>query len=244
MMTKFGSVLIQLVSVDSTNNYIANLIEQGSCQDGSVIMADYQTQGRGQRGNSWQSVSSENLMFSLAFKPVYPLEQQIRLSWFSALMWQQCLLRFGLKAHIKWPNDLYIGKQKIGGILIEQQLKGAQLEWSILGCGINVNVAPELAHATSIYKETAQRFKPLTVLAEYLDLLNGQQHLLNGDFAYLKTKFEAELWLKDTLQVFEKTDGTRFEGRIIGVSDAGEIRIEIKGEIANFANQELRYCSI
>ena len=58
MMTKFGSVLIQLVSVDSTNNYIANLIEQGSCQDGSVIMADYQTQGMGQRGNSWQSVSS------------------------------------------------------------------------------------------------------------------------------------------------------------------------------------------
>jgi BirA family biotin operon repressor/biotin-[acetyl-CoA-carboxylase] ligase len=183
-------------------------------------------------------------MFSLAFNPVYPLEQQIRLSWFSALMWQQCLLRFGLKAHIKWPNDLYVGKQKIGGILIEQQLKGAQLEWSILGCGINVNEAPELAHATSIYKETAQRFKPLTVLAEYLDLLNGQQHLLNGDFAYLKTKFEAELWLKDTLQVFENPDGMRFEGRIIGVSDVGEIRIEINGEIANFANQELRYCSI
>jgi len=244
MMTKFGSVLIQLVSVDSTNNYIANLIEQGSCQDGSVIMADYQTQGRGQRGNSWQSVSSENLMFSLAFKPVYTLEQHIRLSWFSALMWQQCLLRFGLKAHIKWPNDLYVGKQKIGGILIEQQLKGAQLEWSILGCGINVNEAPELAQATSIFKETSQRFKPLTVLAEYLDLLNGQQHLLNGDFAYLKAKFEAELWLKDAIQVFEKMDGSLFEGRIIGVNDVGEIRIETNGEIAHFANQELRYRSI
>lgn len=244
MMTKFGSVLIQLVSVDSTNNYIANLIEQGSCQDGSVIMADYQTQGRGQRGNSWQSVSSENLMFSLAFKPVYTLEQHIRLSWFSALMWQQCLLRFGLKAHIKWPNDLYVGKQKIGGILIEQQLKGAQLEWSILGCGINVNEAPELGQATSIFKETNQRFKPLTVLAEYLDLLNGQQHLLNGDFAYLKAKFEAELWLKDSIQLFEKMDGSLFEGRIIGVNDVGEIRIETNGEIVCFANQELRYKSI
>ena len=243
MMTKFGSVLIQLVSVDSTNNYIANLIEQGSCQDGSVIMADYQTQGRGQRGNSWQSVSSENLMFSLAFKPVYTLEQHIRLSWFSALMWQQCLLRFGFKAHIKWPNDLYVGKQKIGGILIEQQLKGAQLEWSILGCGINVNEAPELEQTTSIFKETNQRFKPLTVLSEYLDLLNGQQHLLYADFAYLKAKFEAELWLKDIIQLFEKTDGTRFEGRIVGVNDAGEIRIETNGKIAHFANQELRYRS-
>jgi BirA family biotin operon repressor/biotin-[acetyl-CoA-carboxylase] ligase len=183
-------------------------------------------------------------MFSLAFKPVYTLEQHIRLSWFSALMWQQCMLRFGLKAHIKWPNDLYVGKQKIGGILIEQQLKGAQLDWSILGCGINVNEVPELEQTTSIFKEINQRFKPLTVLAEYLDLLNGQQHLLYGDFAYLKAKFEAELWLKDSVQVFEKTDGTRFEGRIIGVNDVGEIRIETNGEIAHFANQELRYRSI
>jgi BirA family transcriptional regulator, biotin operon repressor / biotin---[acetyl-CoA-carboxylase] ligase len=243
MMTKFGSVLIQLVSVDSTNNYIANLIEQGSCQDGSVIMADYQTQGRGQRGNSWQSVSTENLMFSIAIQPDYSLEEQIRLSWFSALMWQQCLLRFGLKAQIKWPNDIYVGKQKIGGILIEQQLKGIQLDWSILGCGINVNEAPELANATSIYKETAKRFKPLTVLAEYLDLLNGQQHLLNGDFAYLKTKFEAELWLKDVVQVFENRDGVVFQGMILGVNDSGEILIESDGKLLNFANQEIKYQS-
>jgi BirA family biotin operon repressor/biotin-[acetyl-CoA-carboxylase] ligase len=137
-----------------------------------------------------------------------------------------------------------VGKQKIGGILIEQQLKGAQLDWSILGCGINVNEVPELEQTTSIFKEINQRFKPLTVLAEYLDLLNGQQHLLYGDFAYLKAKFEAELWLKDSVQVFEKTDGTRFEGRIIGVNDVGEIRIETNGEIAHFANQELRYRSI
>jgi biotin-(acetyl-CoA carboxylase) ligase len=107
-----------------------------------------------------------------------------------------------------------------------------------------VNEAPELASATSILKETNQRFKPLTVLAEYLDLLNGQQHLLNGNFAYLKAKFEAELWLKDTVQVFEKMDGSCFEGRIIGVNDVGEIRIETNGETAYFANQELRYRSI
>jgi hypothetical protein len=82
------------------------------------------------------------------------------------------------------------------------------------------------------------------VLAEYLDLLNGQQHLLNGDFAYLKARFEAELWLKDTVQVFEKMDGSCLEGRIIGVNDVGEIRIETNGETAYFANQELRYRSI
>jgi hypothetical protein len=60
----------------------------------------------------------------------------------------------------------------------------------------------------------------------------------------LKAKFEAELWLKDTMQEFEKMDGSLFEGRIIGVNDSGEIQIETNGELLNFANQELRYKSI
>lgn len=241
MMTKFGSVFIQLASVDSTNNYAANLIQQGSCQDGSVIMADYQTKGRGQRGNSWQSVSASNLMFSIAFKPKYPLEEQIRLSWFSALIWQQCLLRFGLNAQIKWPNDIYVDGCKIGGILIEQQLKGSQLEWSILGCGINVNQAPIIQGANSIFALTGQQFKPSTVLAEYLDLLNGQQQLLNGDFFELKTMFEDNLSFKNQTLYFEKNDGAQIEGKILGVNAQGELQLEVNGVVQSFANQEIRF---
>jgi len=241
MMTKFGSVLIQLVSVDSTNNYIANLIEQGSCIDGSVIMADYQTHGRGQLGNSWQSVSSENLMFSLAFQPTYALEQQIRLSWYSALIWQQCLLRFGLKAQIKWPNDLYVNNLKIGGILIEQQIKGTQLDWAILGSGVNVNQKPDLVHTTSIFEQIGQRFKPLTVLMEYIDLMNGQLPLLIGDFQVLKAKFEAELWRKDSLQVFQTNNGDVFEGVISGVSQTGELRVASNGRVQTYGNKEITY---
>ncbi|MEN9968882.1 MAG: hypothetical protein RIR94_1066 [Bacteroidota bacterium] len=241
MMTKFGSVFIQLASVDSTNNYAANLIQHGSCQDGSVIMADYQTNGKGQQGNSWQSVSAANLMFSIAFRPKYALDEQIRLSWYSALIWQQCLLRFGLKAQIKWPNDIYVGKQKIGGILIEQQLKGAVLDWSILGCGINVNETPELAQATSIYQETGQKFKPLTVLTEYLDLLNGQQQLLYGDFLQLKGLFEESMGFRNQPLQFEKKDGTSFEGTIIGVNKQGQLQIAVAGVLQSFANQEIRF---
>lgn len=241
MMTKFGSVLIQLVSVDSTNNYVANLIENESCRDGSVIMADYQTQGRGQRGNSWQSVSAENLMCSIAFQPKYPLQEQIRMSWYSALMWQQCLRRFGVNALIKWPNDLYVEGKKIGGLLIEQQLKGVELEWVVLGCGINVNHHPDLPFSTSILDQTGQRFKPSTVLAEFLDLMNAQQSILNGDFQKLKALFEAELWLKGAWRKFETKGGKVFEGAILGVSDIGEVRIQTLKGIQNFGNQEVAY---
>lgn len=238
-MTKFGSVLIHLASVDSTSNYVANLIEQGSCQDGSVIMADYQTNGRGQRGNSWQSVSSVNLMFSLAFRPSYVLQEQIRLSWYSALIWQQCLLRFGIEAQIKWPNDLYVANKKIGGLLIEQQIKGSQLDWAILGCGINVNQQPDLPFATSILEQTNQRFSPRTVLSEYLDLFNGQQTLLYGNFQTLKEKFEEALWLRHTWHRFTNAAGVGFDGRIIGVNQIGELQIETNKEILQFANQEV-----
>ncbi len=241
MMTKFGSVFIQLASVDSTNNYAANLIQQGSCQDGSVIMADYQTMGRGQRGNSWQSVSASNLMFSIAFKPKYSLDEQIRLSWYSALIWQQCMLRFGLNAQIKWPNDIYADGCKVGGILIEQQLKGNQLEWCILGCGINVNEAPTIQGASSIFALTGQQFKPLTVLSEYLDLLNGQQQLLNGDFFELKNMFELSLGFKNQSLYFEKNDHTQIEGKILGVNTQGELQVEVSGAVQSFANQEIRY---
>jgi BirA family biotin operon repressor/biotin-[acetyl-CoA-carboxylase] ligase len=241
MMTKFGSVFIQLASVDSTNNYAANLIQQGSCQDGSVIMADYQTMGRGQRGNSWQSVSAANLMFSIAFQPKYPLEEQIRLAWYSAIIWQQCLLRFGLSTQIKWPNDIYVQGSKIGGILIEQQLKGSQLDWSILGCGINVNESPELKQATSIYQETGQKFKPLTVLTEYLDLLNGQQALLYGDFLKLKGLFEEGLGFRNQPLQFERKDGSPFEGSILGVNEQGQLQLDVKGTVLSYDNQEIRF---
>ena len=241
MMTKFGSVFIQLASVDSTNNYAANLIQQGSCQDGSVIMADYQTMGRGQRGNSWQSVSAANLMFSIAFQPKYPLEEQIRLAWYSAVMWQQCLLRFGVEAQIKWPNDIYVQGSKIGGILIEQQLKGSQLEWSILGCGINVNDAPELQQATSILAQTGRQFKPQTVLTEYLDLLNAQQQILYGDFLKLKALFEECMGFRNQLLRFEKKDGVIFEGKILGVNVQGELQVEVDGKPVSFSNQEIKF---
>jgi BirA family biotin operon repressor/biotin-[acetyl-CoA-carboxylase] ligase len=240
-MTKFGSVLIQLASVDSTNNYAANLIEQGSCQDGSVIMADYQTNGRGQRGNSWQSVSSSNLLFTLAFRPKFALEEQIRCSWYVALIWQQCLRRFGIAAQIKWPNDLYVNGKKIGGMLIEQQLKGQHIDWCLVGCGFNVNEAPSNLNATALFTELGQKFKPITVLLEFLDLLNGQQALLNGDFAVLKAKYEAELYLKGVEHRFILPDGATLTGQIVGVDSKGFLKIETREETLSFDNQQIKF---
>ena len=240
-MTKLGSEIYHLSVVDSTNNYAAKLISDGQLQNGSVIMADFQTNGRGQRGNSWQSVSQNNLLFSLAFQPVsVAADQQIRINWYTALIWIKCCKRFSIDAQIKWPNDIFVGQQKLGGILIEQQIQGSIIAWSVVGCGINVNATPALPNACSIFELTNVRFQPKTVLNEFLDLYNGQIQLLYGDFQELKTAFEAELYGKGTIQEFIDAQQVAWHAKIIGVDEQGKLLLEKNDVVQAYDLQQVR----
>jgi len=240
-MTKLGSEIYHLSVVDSTNNYAAKLISEGQLQNGSVIMADFQTNGRGQRGNSWQSVSQDNLLFSLAFQPVsVAADQQIRINWYTALIWIKCCKRFSIDAQIKWPNDIFVGQQKLGGILIEQQIQGSIIAWSVVGCGINVNATPALPNACSIFELTKVRFQPKTVLNEFLDLYNGQIQLLYGDFQELKTAFEAELYGKGTIQEFIDAQQVAWHAKIIGVDEQGKLLLEKNDVVQAYDLQQVR----
>lgn len=240
-MTKLGSEIHHLSVVDSTNNYAAKLISEGQMQNGSVIMADFQTNGRGQRGNSWQSVSQDNLLFSLAFQPVsIAVDQQIRINWYTALIWIKCFKRFSIDAQIKWPNDIFVGTQKLGGILIEQQIQGSTIAWSVVGCGINVNAAPALSNASSMFELTKVRFQPKTVLKEFLDLYNGQIQLLYGDFQELKVAFETELFGKDTIQEFIDAQQQAWPAKIIGVDEQGKLLLEKNEVVQAYDLQQVR----
>lgn len=240
-MTKLGSVILHLSVVDSTNNYAAKLIEEGVVENGSVIMADFQTAGKGQRGNAWQSVSQDNLLFSLAYQPEnISLDQQIRLSWYTAIIWTKCMQRFGINACIKWPNDIYFGKEKLGGILIENQVQGAKISWSVIGCGINVSSAPDKFNATSMKEITGAQFKPLTVLNEYMALFNGHLSFLYGDFHVLKAEFEQQLFGLNEIHRFEDRVAKSFEACILGVNDRGQLALRKNDEVLFFDIQELK----
>ena len=217
------------------------LVSEGKIQNGSVIMADFQTNGRGQRGNTWQSVSSENLMFSLVFQPIgITPDQQIRLSWYTAVIWIKCLHRFSIAAQIKWPNDIFVGENKLGGILIEQQILGNTIAWSIVGCGMNVNAHPELKNTSSIFEQTQVHFKPRTLLNEFLELFNGHLDLLYSNHDKLKADFEAELWGKYTIQQFEDVKGQLWKAKIMGVDALGRLVLEQNDELLHFDLQEIK----
>lgn len=127
-----------LEEVDSTNSYVA--LHSGELADMTMVIADSQTAGRGQRGNSWESEPGRNLTFTLLHRPegVAPREQ-FAISEATALAMTDFLADSGIEAKVKWPNDIYVGDRKIAGILIEHSLTGPKLTVSRIGVGLNVN---------------------------------------------------------------------------------------------------------
>ncbi len=131
--------------VDSTNRYVRdeadNLWVDG--KDFVAVTATHQTAGRGQRGNAWQSQSGKNLLLSILLRPGCALEVsgQFLLSQAVALSIHSAMECYGIETRLKWPNDVYAGNRKLGGILVELDYSGAFVEQAIVGVGLNVNQA-------------------------------------------------------------------------------------------------------
>ena len=130
--------IMWLERVDSTNDEARRHISD--IDNLSVVSALSQTAGRGQRGNTWTSNAGENLMFSIVLKsPALMAEDHFALNEISALSVADFLSTYGIKAEIKWPNDIYVGEKKICGILIENSFRGKTISSSTIGIGLNIN---------------------------------------------------------------------------------------------------------
>ncbi|MDR0955350.1 MAG: biotin--[acetyl-CoA-carboxylase] ligase [Rikenellaceae bacterium] len=141
----------------------------------SLVWAEEQTQGRGQRGNSWSSRGGENLTFSLVVHPEnLRAEHQFYLSKAVSVALVEALAAFSLTATVKWPNDIYIGDRKVAGILIENDLQGARITKSIIGIGLNVNQLlfdPALPNPVSMRTVADRPFDRIEVLEQVIERL-------------------------------------------------------------------------
>lgn len=135
-----GKKSLFLPTCHSTNDEAQQIIQKNENFHGTVIMADFQENGRGQRGNSWESLAGQNLLFSLAIDTSFlNVSQQFYLSKITSLAVYDAVQSLGFsEISIKWPNDILIDKKKIGGILIENNISGKNLKSSVIGIGINV----------------------------------------------------------------------------------------------------------
>ena len=134
--------ILRVAETTSTNSLLRELVIKESLPEGSVVVADFQTAGRGQIGNVWESEAGKNLMFSTVLYPTcIPANRQFLISQIAALSVKETLDSYTDHVTVKWPNDIYWKDKKICGMLIENDLSGHNLYCSIIGIGINLNQA-------------------------------------------------------------------------------------------------------
>lgn len=239
-----GHRIIRLDSVDSTNNYAAKLFTLGTLPHGSVIMADEQTAGRGQRGAIWSSNPGENLLLTIVLQPVnLSISDQFRLTQFASLAMHELLSKYGLSSAIKWPNDLFVKSLKISGMLIENQVTSNAISNVFLGIGLNVNQTDfDGLSATSMFAETGMKHTLMDVAMSLFSSMNQYWHFVqNTQFVQLDERYQSLLYLRNTLSFFSDDQGD-FEGTILGTTEQGLLKVEGRnGEIGTYELKQLRF---
>ncbi|MFT4698218.1 MAG: BirA family biotin operon repressor/biotin-[acetyl-CoA-carboxylase] ligase [Flavobacteriaceae bacterium] len=223
--------IIKLNAIDSTNSYLIELSKITAVPDETIVVAKEQTKGRGQMGASWYSKIGETLTFSI-FKRLknYPIEHQANISLAVSIGIQKALTTLFIPdVLIKWPNDILSESKKLAGILIENQVKQGNVTVSIIGVGLNVNNESfeNLPQATSMFLSSLKKYKLDVVLKVIADfILIELSQLETTSFSKLKEHYEKLLFRKDKITVFENLLGEKFNGKIKGINQTGQIIIE------------------
>jgi BirA family transcriptional regulator, biotin operon repressor / biotin---[acetyl-CoA-carboxylase] ligase len=209
-----------------------------------VVITANQTAGRGQRGSTWQSEPGMNLTFSVILKPTFlSIKNIFYLNVFSALAVHDYVAEKGCpRVFIKWPNDIYVNEKKLGGILVENQLKGNELNCTVVGIGLNINqqrfdvdIASSMSNMLGRQFELQEELEILLSIIEarYLQLRQNKLSALMED--YLRVLY----WLNE-MHSFS-ANGDVFEGTICGVDQSGKLRVRINGEERLYGVKEIGY---
>lgn len=140
-------------TVDSTNRVLVRLADRGAAE-GTVVLAEAQTAGRGRQGTSWFSPEGTNLYASILFRPRLAPRELPLFAPIASLALAETVWLEGAPARIKWPNDVLVRGRKLGGVLVEAPVIGDRLLYVILGIGVNLNVEP--ADLTAALGEPAE----------------------------------------------------------------------------------------
>jgi BirA family biotin operon repressor/biotin-[acetyl-CoA-carboxylase] ligase len=221
--------LIHLDSVDSTNNYAANLLRLSPPPNGTVITTLDQTSGKGQRGSVWLSSKGENLLSSFI---VYPKscnhENSFILSQLTALAVVDTVEHYtDYDVKIKWPNDILVNRKKISGILIELNWSVTKVQSAIIGIGINVNQTHfDLPHASSLRNLSGSVVSPTEVRTQLIHQFDKRyEQFTRGGFSEIRRSYVDSLIGVSEYERY-KRGGREIVARIIGVDPNGIAHLE------------------
>lgn len=238
--------IIKLDAIGSTNTYLKELLMVSNLSNLTVVTAERQLQGRGQRGTKWVSEQGSGLSFSVLVKDSLSNVSQI----FDLNILVALSVLQGIKKHcnlslaIKWPNDILADNKKIAGILIENSIKSSTEIVSIVGIGINVNQKnfDDLPQASSLRLLCEQDFDKEILLQSVLESLRfNLEELQKGNTKNLWELYHDYLYQKDQLTQFELPDKSQVRGYIVGVSSNGLLIVELEhGGTHHFGLKEIK----
>lgn len=218
---------------NSTNTLLKELIAKG--QEPDFIYAGYQTAGRGQTGNSWESEKGKNLICSILLPPNKNL-------YFLNIAVSVAILRlFDEPLTIKWPNDIYWKDKKLAGILLENAIIGNEVKYTIAGIGLNVNQTEFVSDAPNPVSLKQISGKEYAIDPLMQDLLEAVHTVLNEPEEAVWSEYKAHLYRREGYWPFADHNGT-FEAQIEDVLPSGEIVLRDKnGQLHTYGFKQIKY---
>lgn len=231
-MTWLGQRIERRGRVASTNDE-AGLLARAGAPHGTVVVAEEQTSGRGRYGRTWCSPPGDNLYLSVVLRPGTSPERAPPITLAGGLGVAEAVNNAGVRASLKWPNDVVVGGRKLAGVLTEMNTRGQQLEHVILGIGVNVNASasafpPDIAAiATSLRLELGREVDRDEVLRELLPALERWlDAFFAGGVSAIAKPWTERAELAGSRVRADAEDGGPVEGEPVGLDDEGALLVE------------------
>lgn len=212
----------------------------------TLATADYQTAGRGQAGNSWESAAGNNLLFALLLHPAaIAADAQFILSQITALSLCETLLLHADGFTIKWPNDIYWENSKISGTLIENSLSGRRIDDCLIGVGVNINqtaFCSDAPNPISLRQITGKEHERVFILAEIIRRFKRYYSLLQkGETQSIASAYMNLLYRREGCHLYQDLNGV-FSARIEGVEPSGHLLLALPdGQTRRYAFKEVKF---
>lgn len=223
--------------VTGSTNALAIELAEGGAPEFTLAGAGHQTAGRGRLGRAWQDLPGGSLMTSLVLRPALPADDLGLLTLLAGAAWAEAASdASGLDVRCKWPNDLLVGDAKVGGILAESSIVGAEVRWVVIGSGVNL-AAPEVEGAVGLgdVDRVALLAGFLLRLRQAYDVPVSQ---LAADVAARWSAVSATLGRRVAAVGI---DGQRREGKAVGIDGSGRLVLDVDGRLASVASDEVEH---
>ena len=231
--------IIKLDAIDSTNDFLKRAVRENELEDYTVVIANKQTNGKGQMGAKWESDAGNNIIMSVLVKSVslstssvFDLNVAVSL----AVLYSLKMLHIP-DVSIKWPNDIMAGSKKVCGILIENIFNSDGGFTSIVGIGLNLNQThfENLPKATSLKNISGKSFEIDDTALLLVESIKKQIELLSVSVDELWEEYDKNLFYKNRQVKFFDSLGNYFEGKIVSVTRTGLLDVlHLNGDIKSY----------